>query len=209
MLKIGITGGIGTGKSEVCKILEESGATVLYADSIAKNLLDSDKSVKSQVKKIFGNEIYDQNDRIDRKLLAKKIFLDSNLKRQLESIVHPVVINFILKAFQEIEEKKDKTVVFVEAALIFETGFNENLNYTIVVDSDIETCIARVMKRDKVSRDDVLNRIKFQVEQKEKIKLADFVIHNNSTIDELKKNVHFIYKLLLKIAEKNYGTKGT
>lgn len=209
MLKIGITGGIGTGKSEVCKILEESGATVLYADSIAKNLLDSDKSIKSQVKKIFGNEIYDQNDRIDRKLLAKKIFLDSNLKKQLESIVHPVVINFILKAFQEIEEKKDKTVVFVEAALIFETGFNENLNYTIVVDSDIETCIARVMKRDKVSRDDVLNRIKSQVEQKEKIKLADFVIHNNSTIDELKKNVHFIYKLLLKIAEKNYGTKGT
>ncbi len=209
MLKIGITGGIGTGKSEVCKILEELGAPVLYADVIAKNLLDTDENIKSEIKKLFGVDIYDHNNKINRKLLAKKIFLNDDYKNKLENIVHPVVTNSILKIFKNLEVKKDTPLIFVEAALIYETGFNKNLDYTIVINSDIETCINRVMKRDNVSRDDVINRIKSQIHQKKKVELADFVIHNNSTIEDLKKNVKFIFDLLMKIKANKHESKRT
>lgn len=209
MLKIGITGGIGTGKSEVCKILEQLGAYVLYADDLAKDLLDSNPNVRAQVKKIFGDQIFNNQGKVDKKLLAKKIFFDENLKTQLENIIHPIVIEHILNQFKNIQENSNKPLAFVEAALIFEANFNQYLDYTIVVDSDIENCIARVMKRDNVQKEDVLSRIKNQMDPKKKLMLADFIIRNNSTLDELKKNVTFIYTLLTKIANKSHELKRT
>lgn len=207
MLKVGITGGIGTGKSEVCKILEQLGSPVFYADNVAKDLLNTNPKIISQVKQIFGNHIYERQGKLDKKLLAKKIFFDESLKSKLENIVHPVVIEYILDQFKKIQEKSNNLLAFVEAALIFETNFNQKLDYTIVVDADMEKCINRVMKRDNVQREDVISRIKNQMDPHKKVKLADFVIHNNSTIDDLKKNVIFIHNLLTKIANTRYELK--
>lgn len=209
MLKVGITGGIGTGKSEVCKIIEDLGSPVLYADDVAKELLNTNPKIKSYVKKIFGDQIYNSQGKVDKKLLAKKIFFDENLKIQLENIVHPIVIKHIQDQFKKIQEGSDKSLAFVEAALIFETNFNKYLDYTITVVSDIENCIKRVMERDNVQREDVLSRMKNQMDPQKKAMLADFVIYNNSTLDELKKNVTFIYNLLRKIADRSYELKRT
>ena len=209
MLKVGITGCIGSGKTEVCKILEELGAPVIYADTIAKDLLDEDEGVKRQVIKLFGTQAYNAVGKVDRKLLARKIFFDEKLKHQLEKIVHPVVIEYILKKISEIQNNLNYKVAFVEAALIFETEFHKNLDYTIVVDSDIDLCVERVIKRDKISKQEVINRIKSQLNPQKKLQLADFIIKNNSSLAELKQNVKFIYNLLIKISNKHNGTEIT
>lgn len=101
MLKIGITGGIGSGKSEVCKIIEKLGSKVIYADNLAKDILDTDEEVKKRVKKEFGEDIYLSEGSVDRKKLAKLIFNDETLKSNLENIIHPNVIKHIQNIFKK------------------------------------------------------------------------------------------------------------
>lgn len=207
MLRVGITGGIGCGKSEVCKILEKLGGKVIYADPIAKEMLDSDKDIQNHVIKLFGKGIYGPDGKVDRKQLAKKIFFDQNLKVKLEEIVHPYVINYIIQKFEEYENKYP--IIFLEAALIYEAKIDRLLNYVIVVDSDPELCIQRVIKRDGTTREDVISRINSQMYSKKKLLLADFVIHNNSSLNELEKNVKFFYNLLMKISKTYAESKRT
>ncbi len=200
MLKIGITGGIGTGKSEVSKILEKLGAKVFYADVIAKNLLDTEPVIKQKVKKVFGGDIYLPDGFIYRKKLAKLIFLDSQLKETLEKIVHPKVIDFIKNEFDLLEKSGNHKTAFIEAALIYEAKVDEILDYVIVVDAPEDMCIDRVMKRDSICREDVINRLKAQMNQNNKIKLSDFLIKNRDNLSRLELNVKFLYNLLNKMA---------
>lgn len=202
MLKIGITGGIGSGKSEVCKIIEKFGSPILYADDIAKEILFTNETVKKRIRFEFEEDLYDIAGSIDKKKLAKLIFFDRNLKTKLENIVHPYVIDHIRKQFKKFESSKEYKVIFLEAALIYESGVDELLDYIIVVTADQEKCINRVIERDKTSRDDVLGRMNSQIDPKQKAEMADFVIHNNGDLSSLNKNVEFIYRLLLKISEK-------
>ncbi len=202
MLKVGITGGIGSGKSTVCKILEKFGNPILYADDIAKQLLFTNDILKKRIRYEFDQDIYDQNGSIDKTKLAKLIFFDENIKTKLENIVHPYVIDFIKKEFKEFESANKHKIIFLEAALIYESGVDKLLDYVIVVTADQDKCIDRVIERDKASRDDVIGRINAQMAPKQKAEMADFVINNNGNLDSLTSNVEFIYKLLLKISEK-------
>jgi dephospho-CoA kinase len=201
MLKIGITGGIGSGKSEVCKILEMLGSKVFYADDLAKDILNTDENVKRKVKKEFGGEIYSSDGLINTKRMAKSVFFDEGLKVKLENIIHPIVINNIREEFQRLENASVHLMVFVEAALIYETHVDKIFDYVVVVNASEEHCISRVMSRDDSKKEDVIKRVEAQMSPTRKMERADFVIHNNEDKHKLEEKVVFIFNLLNHIAK--------
>jgi dephospho-CoA kinase len=204
ILTVGITGGIGAGKTTVCKIFEELGAKVIYADELAKEIMENDESLKKKIKKIFGEKSY-IGGKLNRKFIADIIFSSDEKRKLLESIVHPAVIKRILSDLKKIADKGKYNFVIVEAALIFESGFDKELDYVLVVDADDEIKIKRIMERDKCSKEEVLKRMRAQLDSKIKRELADMVIINDGDIDELRKKVSFFYSLFEKISKSSGG----
>lgn len=204
ILTIGITGGIGSGKTTVCKMFEEMGAKVIYADELAKQIMEEDENIKKGVKEVIGEEAYIEG-KLNRKFIASVIFSDDTKKKNLEAIVHPAVIKKIIDEFKTLAEQKTHNFVIVESALIFESGLDRELDYVIVVDADEEEKIKRIMKRDNCTRKEVLNRMKTQMEPKRKKELADIVIQNNSDIDSLRSKVKFLFALFQKISKSIEG----
>jgi dephospho-CoA kinase len=204
ILTVGITGGIGAGKTTVCKIFEELGAKVIYADELAKEIMENDESLKKKIKKIFGEKSY-IGGKLNRKFIADIIFSSDEKRKLLESIVHPAVIKRILSDLKKIADEGKYNFVVVEAALIFESGFDKELDYVLVVDADDEIKIKRIMERDKCSKEEVLKRMRAQLDSKIKRELADMVIINDGDIDELRKKVSFFYSLFEKISKSSGG----
>lgn len=186
MKKIGITGGIGSGKSIVCEIFKILGVKVYSADLQARELLDKDQVVKQQIISTFGQEIY-QSGTIDRKLLAGKVFNNPNALQKLNSIVHPAVFNDFN---QWVETNKHEPYVIKEAAIMFESGANKLLDIVVLVYSPPEIRLQRVMKRDKSDKDAVLARMKNQMDDSEKMKLSDFVIYNDNNHSLIQQVLH-------------------
>jgi dephospho-CoA kinase len=179
MLKIGITGGIGSGKSTVCRVFSALGIPVFEADKVAKSLMDTDESIRAKLLSLFGTAVYLPNRVVDRKHLAGIVFNDPSLLEQLNSIVHPVV----RKTFFDWCKKQQSPYIIQEAAILFESGFYKMMDKTIAVVTSENERIQRVMKRDGLTLELVKERIKNQWSDEERIKLADFVIGNND--DEL------------------------
>lgn len=193
-LRVGVTGGIGSGKSTVCKLFASMGRPVLSADDIARELTDTNYAIQSAIRKLFGISVFLPNGRVDRKALATVVFNDHSLRKELNAIIHPHVFSAIDQAI----EKLDAAVhyVVIEAALIYEAGMDEQLDYVVVVNADEPTRITRVMSRDNVSREAVRARMNAQMDVEKKIKLADFVIENDGTEDDLASRVRFLDTLL-------------
>jgi dephospho-CoA kinase len=188
MFLVGITGGIGSGKTTVCKIFEVLGVPVYYADERAKWLLNNDATVKEKVVALLGNDAY-SNGELNRPLIAEKVFADKNLLEQYNAIVHPAVAEDTLTWNSQ---HLDEPYVLKEAALLVETGSYLNLDKLIVVTAPENIRIERVMQRDGLSEAAVTARIKNQMPESEKVKLADFVIVNDGTqsLIEQVKNIH-------------------
>ena len=195
MLKVGITGGIGSGKTTVCKMFETQGVPVYYADDRAKYLMQHEHFLIDLIKKNFGEEVY-VNGTLDRKLLAAKVFNDKAKLDLLNSLVHPAVYR---DTERWVEEQKEKKVAYIlkEAALLVETGSYKALDKLIVVTAPLETRIERVSERDKSDAVDVLARVKNQLPEEEKLKLADYVITNNGSLDELAQQVLKIHEKMI------------
>lgn len=174
MKKIGITGGIGSGKSIVAKILETMNYPVYYSDERSNEVVDTDLEIKEQLIKLIGTEVY-QNGKLYRPFLAKQLFSNDDLRLKINEIIHPKVRN----AFNLWTEKQTTSLVFNEAAILFETGGYKTLDYTILVTAPLELKIQRVIKRDGFSKDQVLERMIKQWTDEEKIPLADFIIVND------------------------------
>jgi dephospho-CoA kinase len=175
MLKVGITGGIGSGKSFICNKFAKLGVPVYNADERAKYLMQNDELVKSQLIELFGEAIY-ENDELNRKLLASIVFNDKDALQQLNAIVHPAVER---DTENWLKLHQNYPFVIKEAALLFETGSYKKLDKTILVSADDDLRIARVMERDKVSKQDVEARIKNQMADLDKMSMADFIINND------------------------------
>ncbi|MBV5312694.1 MAG: dephospho-CoA kinase [Prolixibacteraceae bacterium] len=175
MIKVGITGGIGSGKSTVCKVFRVLGVPVFEADSIAKQLMNTDLLLQKKLIDLFGPSVYQQDQTIDRKYLAGIVFNNPSLLGQLNEIVHPAV----RKAFDEWCLTQQAPYVIHEAAILFESGFYKMMDKTITVVTDTEERVDRVVKRDHSTAELVIQRMKNQWSDKERIKLADFVIGNN------------------------------
>ncbi|MFN8283881.1 MAG: dephospho-CoA kinase [Chitinophagales bacterium] len=178
MLKIGITGGIGSGKTTVCKIFETLGIPIYYADVRAKEIMISESDVIHQIKQLFGDEAYNEDGNLNRKFIAEKAFNDKDLLQQLNAIVHPAVFQDTLNWFQT---HHDKAYTLYEAAIMFESGSYKLMDKMITVFAPVEDRIARTIQRDNISRKEVLERIDKQLDEEEKIKRADFVIYNDHT----------------------------
>ena len=174
MLKIGLTGGIGSGKSTVAKIFETVGIPVYYADAEAKRLMNSSEILKKSIKEHFGETAYKEG-QLDRKYLAGIVFNDKEKLDLLNALIHPVTI-----ADAEEWMKKQKAPYCIkEAALLFESGAAENLDHIIGVYAPQALRIKRVMNRDGLSREEILQRINRQINEEMKMKLCDSVIKND------------------------------
>jgi dephospho-CoA kinase len=174
MLKIGITGGIGSGKSTVSSIFKVLGIPVFDADSAAKKIMNEDEALKAAIKKAFGNEAY-VNGELDRKYLASIVFKDAYQLEVLNSLVHPASIAVGLQW----AEQQQAPYVIKEAALMFEAGSGFNLDYIIGVHAPQHIRLQRVMHRDNSTREEVLNRMNKQINEEMKMKLCDYVIVND------------------------------
>jgi len=173
-LKIGLTGGIGSGKSTVAKIFEVLGIPVYYADDAAKRIMNQDEDLKTAIINQFGTASYKEG-LLDRAFIASQVFDNKEKLASLNALTHPATIR---DAERWMNEQKTAYAV-KEAALIFESGSEKQLDYVIGVQSPVELRIQRTMARDAVSREEVLRRISNQMEETEKMKRCDFIIHND------------------------------
>jgi dephospho-CoA kinase len=174
MLKIGLTGGIGSGKSTVARIFEVLGIPVYYADESAKRLMNENEELKKGIIRLFGQEAY-SNGILDRTHISSQVFDNKEKLEQLNALVHPATI---LDAEKWMLQQKTPYII-KEAALIFESGSREQLNFVIGVYAPQSLRIQRVMQRDKITREQVLDRLKNQINEDIKMKLCDFVIVND------------------------------
>jgi dephospho-CoA kinase len=199
-LKIAVTGGIGSGKSTFCEYVSREGYFVLKADDLAKELLNSDNSIKSKIIRTFGIEAYTAN-HVNKSFLAEKVFSNPHSVQKINAIIHPRVIEETIRITDE--KLKTVDVVFVEAALIFEAKMEHLFDYIIVIVSDIEKRIERITGRDNVSREQVLNRMENQLPEETKRKKADFVFINDGQKESLKQNALFLMSIVHNLKKKN------
>jgi dephospho-CoA kinase len=174
MLKIGLTGGIGSGKSIVARVFETLGIPVYYADDAAKRLMSTNENLKESIIKNFGEECY-KSGQLDRKQLASIVFNNKEKLKLLNSLIHPATI----ADANEWMKKQKSAYIMKEAALLFESGADKNLDYVIGVLSPADLRIKRVMQRDGLTEKEVMQRIDQQMDEKEKMKRCDFIITND------------------------------
>jgi dephospho-CoA kinase len=194
MLKIGITGGIGSGKTTVCNIFELLGIPVFYADDIAKSLMVTDDPLIQQVKAEFGEAAYLPDGILNRKYISNIVFNDSQKLEKLNSFVHPSVF----RAFDEWYTHQNAPYVLKEAALLFETDSYKQNDFNILVSSPLILRIERVINRDKVSKEKVMERINAQLPEDIKEDLADYRIKNNEQDFLINQVLNLHAKLLIK-----------
>ncbi|MBK8494668.1 MAG: dephospho-CoA kinase [Chitinophagaceae bacterium] len=174
MLKIGLTGGIGSGKSTVAKVFEVLGIPVYYADDAAKKLMNEDAALKQKIKLQFGESVYD-NEHLNKKALADIVFNDPEKLALLNALVHPAT----LKDAESWMQSQSSPYIIKEAALIFESGAHQNLDYVIGITAPAPLRIQRTMQRDGITREAVVARMDKQMDDTIKMKLCDFVITND------------------------------
>ena len=192
-LKIAITGGIGSGKSSVSKIVESFGFPVIKADDVAKELMLKDESVKKKIIKSFGKESFTEKG-INTKYLADNVFSNKDKVEKINSIIHPPTIKKIEEISKKLFEKHN--LVFVESALVYEAKIQKLFDYVILIYAEEEIRIARKIENDSMKRLDVEKRMSFQILDEKKTDRAHFVIDNNSTFDKLESRTKFVIELI-------------
>ena len=196
MLKVALTGGIGSGKSEVSTLFSKWGAYIFDADTVAKQILDKNKTAQNELILEFGSDVISAEGIIDKKKLSRVAFQNEFNQLKLNTIIHPYVFKEIDLCFESIIEKGNHDIFIVDAALIYESGADIHMDYVIVVTSHLRIRTERVMKKGDLSRDEFLKRVELQWPEKDKIEMADFIIYNNASKDELKKEAKKVYNQL-------------
>ncbi|RCT54437.1 dephospho-CoA kinase [Winogradskyella sp. KYW1333] len=194
MVVVGITGGIGSGKTTISNYLKSFGIPLYVADKEAKALMNRSKVIKRKLIQLFGDEAY-VDGKLNRPFLAKMIFKDKSLLNQMNAIVHPKVASH----FKRWLKKQDAPYILKEAAIIFENNLQSNYDYIITVVADENLRIERILDREDTTREKVKAVINNQWTDSHKKKLSDFVISNND-LDQAKKQALQIHKKLLKIS---------
>lgn len=179
---IGLTGGIGSGKTTVAKFIEDCGFPVYYSDDRAKDIVNDNEDLKIRIKEVLGSDSYDENGLYNRKFVAEKVFNSKDLLHSLNEIIHPAV----RLDFEDWVKKQTKYLIFKETALLFELQLNKQCYRSILVTAEDNIRIKRVMDRDGKTYREVQSVMEKQMPEKEKIKLADCIIYNNTNLDDLK-----------------------
>ncbi|MCD7973284.1 MAG: dephospho-CoA kinase [Candidatus Azobacteroides sp.] len=190
MIKIGITGGIGSGKTVVSRLLEVMNIPVYYADTEAKRLTESSPLIKEKLTALFGKEIY-KNGFLNKALLASLIFNDKEALSQTNTIIHPEVAT----DFERWATEQNSPVVAIEAAILFESGFDKKTDLVITVSAPLPLRLFRIMQRDGLSEARILERMGNQLPEEEKIRKADFVILNDEKQSVIQQTLLFLNKI--------------
>ncbi|MCU0372968.1 MAG: dephospho-CoA kinase [Ignavibacteria bacterium] len=189
---VGITGGIGSGKSEVCRMLAKTGIKVIYADFMAKELYKKDKKLAAEIVKAFGKDVLNFQGVISLTKLREIVFKNKTNFRKINNIVHPVVIKQLMNHIKPLKQK----IVLIESALVFDTAFHSYLDYVIMVYSNKKNRIDRIVARDGARKSEVEKIMSYQLDEKIKIEKSDFVVVNNKSFEDLEKDIRFLGKLL-------------
>ena len=192
MMKIAITGGIGSGKTSACIVFETLGVPVYYADTQAKLLMNTDQELKSLITGYFGDDIYCEGE-LDRRKLAEIVFNDKIALEKLNSWVHPAVA----RDFEDWYKRQTSRYVLEEAAIIFESGIAHRFDKVILVTANDKIRVERVCARDNIAPETALNRMKNQWSENRKIELADYIIYNDN-VNRLIPQVLEIHQQILK-----------
>lgn len=207
ILVIGLTGGIVSGKTTVAKIFKELGAKVIDVDLIAREIVQPPKKTWKKIVENFSEEILKENQEIDRKKLGRVVFSNQAKLNLLNKITHPIIIEVIKKQLSQIRQRAKQynkdVICIVDAPLLFEARLTEMMDKTIVVYISEKEQIIRLLKRNGISANEALKRIKAQMPLKEKIFLADYVIDNSKSPEDTKKEVFQLWKKLNEILQKS------
>jgi dephospho-CoA kinase len=197
MLKVGLTGGIGCGKSTVSSVMAELGAYIFEADDEAKKMITENSTVQSELIAEFGTDIMGAGNVMDLQKLGRIALQDEDHQMRLNSVVHPYIYNLIDDQFNKISEKNKHSMFVVDAALIYESGYDQHLDYVIVITALMKNRMERTIARRTLTRKQILKRIDLQWSEEEKTGLADFVIHNDGTEEDLQKEIKEIYNRIV------------
>jgi len=194
MLIIGLTGGIGSGKTTVSNLFESLGVPIIDTDVIARELVDNNLSVLAEITDAFGKIILDDNGLLDRNKLAKIVFSQEQKKQQLEKILHPKIRLEVEKAIKIYREKLNRPqYIIIVIPLLFETNFHQLIDKILVVIANEENKIKRIIQRDDRPPEEILSIIKSQVNDSKRISNADDIIENNSDIKELEAKIQELH----------------
>ena len=204
MRNIGMTGGIGSGKNQVADMFNQLGFYTIDSDISSRKVMEKGEAAYEKIVSFFGSDILDENDNILRKKLGDIVFNDKAKLKTLENIVHPAIYEYERKERSKIYGKDDKAVVITHAALIIESDSIDKYDALIVISCPDELQVERVMQRDNFSEEKARNIISHQMPNEERLKYADFIIDNSSTLDDLYNEVKRVHNLITQI---NYGEK--
>ena len=197
MLRVGLTGGIGSGKSTASNFFELFGSFVINADEEAKKILSSNETVQHELISEFGTDIIDVSGEINKAKLARVAFQDEDQQQRLNSVIHPYIYNSIDDHFNDVLKDNKFDIFIVDGALIFESGYDVHMDYIVVVTALLKNRMERALARQTLSREEILKRIELQWPEEEKVNLADFVIHNDGSEEDLKNNVKILIEKLI------------
>lgn len=193
MIRVGITGNMGSGKTTVCKIFELLGIPVYYADDRAKEILQSDPEVIKQVKDLLGDDVYDAQNVLDKKRVAAVVFNEPEFLDKYNAIIHPAVLR---DSEKWMSRHLSFPYVIKEAALLFEAGGHKQLDKVICVTAPMALRIQRIQIRDKISVEDIRARLRNQMSEAEKVELSDFIIYNDGNTPLIRQVLNIHEKLL-------------
>jgi dephospho-CoA kinase len=195
---VAITGGIGCGQSSVAKFLEEMGAKIINADQMAHKVVNEDPEAKKEIRKNFGKKVFFRNGKLNRKLLGRIVFEDETKTKLLNKIVHPRMVSRIIDEIEEARDTGQYKIIAIDAALIYEINLEHMFDAVVVVASRLKNRIERIVERDGLSEKEIRDRISKQIPIEDKVKWADFIINNNSSLEQLKKRSANLYHKLIK-----------
>ena len=205
-LLVAVTGGIASGKSAVSKMLEELGAPIIDYDVIAREIVDPGKPAWKDIVACFGEHVLKEDRQIDRKKLSEIVFRDTKKRKQLESFTHPRIIEEAARRADEIAVRNPNAILQVAVPLLVEINIQDKFDKVLVVYVPRETQIERLMKRDGITREAAESILKAQLPIDEKLRYADFVIHNEGTLEETRRQVEQVWKELEK-CQKSVSSK--
>jgi dephospho-CoA kinase len=203
MLKVGLTGGIASGKSLVSRVFKDLGAHIIDADRIVHDLLESDQQISKEILNFFGNDVLREDNSIDRRKLGDIVFNDVEKRVWLNSCLHPKVFSVYNAQVRLLCNRQPDCIVVLDAALLIETQFHHRMDHVIVVYAELEQQVERLITRDNFTRVQALTRISSQMPLTEKRGHADFVIDNTGTRECTENQARRIFDKLKEEAAKN------
>lgn len=202
-LVVAVTGGIGSGQSTVCKFFEDWNCKIINADLEAKRVIQRDRKLQSDLRKVFGNSIFFKNGSLNTKLLAQLAFKNELNTQKLNQLVHPRMVESLIEEMERARFSGRYSIIIIDAALIYEISIEQMFDAVIVVNSDYKLRERRVIQRDQMTKREFRARANKQIPLDDKVSWADYVIENNGSLDDLKQKTRAVYNKLLSNQKKS------